>query len=465
MGLISLRSKAWHGDVEVQLSVPDSWSVEVLPPRDAFELDDSGLQQALCTPIGSPPLTELARGNERVLIVVDDLGRPTPAHRIIPFVLEHLRDAGVADGSISFLVATGSHRQLESAEMAMKIGTDVAQRFECHSHDAFHDELADLGRLPSGMPVLINRRVTDADLVIGISCVLPHSLAGFSGGGKILLPGCAGIQSISALHSFESKRLRAHREPLQRRPDTREVIAAFAERVGLGFSINTVINSRREIAGVHAGHFVKAHARAVDQARKVFDTPIPEDLRQQAELLIVNGYPLDADPVQISKSQWSCKLFPRATTIFHNPACDGEAYHGWSEFQKDSVLNMLCGAIGEARTQGRYPGMVSALLSLPFLCALGHRRLCRQAQRTDVSYRAFRARDRRIFQQTLAKRLMAKRTHIVICSEGFPEWKRAIQFPNSQLYSSWEEVGRAGHLPDRPIRVAVLTCAPLQIPS
>ena len=358
MARISLRSRAWHGDTGIELAVPDAWNVEVLPPADAPELGEEELARAL----GDPTLEEAARGRGTALIVVDDLGRPTPAHRIVPHLLRMLSAAGVPEGGISFLVATGSHRQLSAEEVERKLGAEVCRRYPVHCHDAFSPDLRDLGRLSSGMPVIVNGRVVDAGIVIGVSCVLPHTLTGFSGGGKILLPGCAGILSIAELHSFETKRPRGAAEPAYRRPDAREVIDAFAERAGLEFSVNVVVNSRRRIAAVAAGEAKAAHAAAVEQARRIYRTEIPEELRREAGLVIANSYPLDADPVQVSKSQWPRRVFPDARLVLHDPACDGIAYHGWSEFQKASMINMLCGAIGQARTDGCCPGPLGALV-------------------------------------------------------------------------------------------------------
>ena len=463
MARLSLRSRAWHGDTDIELAVPDAWTIDVLPPADAPELGDEELARALRDPISGPPLEEAARGKGTALIVVDDLGRPTPAHRIVPHLLRMLAEAGVPDGGISFLVATGSHRQLSKEEMERKLGAEVCRRYPVHCHDAFGPDLRDLGRLGSGMPVIVNGRVVDAGIVIGVGCVLPHTMTGFSGGAKILLPGCAGILSIAELHSFEAKRPRGGSEPASRRPDAREVIEAFAERAGLDFSVNVVVNSRRQVAAVSVGEPRAAHAAAVEQARRIYRTEIPEELRREAGLVIANSYPLDADPVQVSKSQWPRRVFPDARLVLHDPACDGIAYHGWSEFQKASVINMLCGAIGQARTEGCCSGVVGALLGSAPLRELGHLRLRREAERTDVSYRAYVEGRGPIRRNTAAKRVMARRAPLILCSDAFPEWKQRIQFPNSRRYDGWDDL--VADLPAEKLRVAVLPCAPLQIPG
>ena len=463
MGRIPLRTRAWFGDDEIELPIPDSWTVETLSPADGPAMSDDDLVGSLQRSLGCAPLSQMAAEATSALIIVDDLGRPTPAHRIAPHVVEILLGAGLDPGSISFLVATGSHRQLQDDEIERKLGSELASRFEVHCHDACHDELDDLGPLPSGMPVVVNRRVVEADLVIGISCVLPHTLAGFSGGGKIMLPGCAGLRSIAELHSFSPKRQRGDTRSSGRHPDGRELIEAFAARAGLDFSINTIVNTRREITGLFAGSHVDAHRRAVEHAKATYRTVIPESLRKSADIVIANGYPMDADPVQVSKAQWVRKLFPQAQMILIDPACDGIAYHGWSEFQKANVVNMLCGTISEARTAGRYSAPLASLLSGRLFHRWATRRFARQVQRLDVSFRAFDAKEPLLFRNSLAKRVMAKRAPMIICSSGFPEWKRQAQFPKSLLFQTWEEVVAAGHVPDAPRRVVVLPCAPLQL--
>ena len=161
MGRICLRTRAWHGDEEIQLPVPDSWTVDVLPPVDGPELNDSELTAALERPLGCDSLEVMARTASSALILIDDLGRPTPTHTIAPQVVKTLIDAGMPAASISFLVATGSHRQLTTDEIERKLGRDLAARFPVHCHDACNGELVDLGPLPSGMPVVVNRRIVE----------------------------------------------------------------------------------------------------------------------------------------------------------------------------------------------------------------------------------------------------------------------------------------------------------------
>ena len=93
---ITVRSGAWYGDKALTLNFPTNWEVEMLGPKDAPALSDAQIEQAFAEPIGTPRISELAKGKKSAAIVVDDLSRPTPAARVIPFLLRELAAAGVA---------------------------------------------------------------------------------------------------------------------------------------------------------------------------------------------------------------------------------------------------------------------------------------------------------------------------------------------------------------------------------
>src|SRR3954449_2813805 len=79
-----LRTAAWYGDHEIELPVPDGWDLTVHTPRTPAPLSDAEIDAALRQPVGQEPISRLAAGRSRPLIIVDDLTRPTPAERIPP---------------------------------------------------------------------------------------------------------------------------------------------------------------------------------------------------------------------------------------------------------------------------------------------------------------------------------------------------------------------------------------------
>ena len=52
------------------------------------------IEEALAHPIGTPPLEEWVRPDDSVLILVDDVTRPTPAGAILPHILRRIHGDG-----------------------------------------------------------------------------------------------------------------------------------------------------------------------------------------------------------------------------------------------------------------------------------------------------------------------------------------------------------------------------------
>ena len=148
---------------KLTLNFPTGWEVEVLGPKDAPVLSDTQIEQAFAEPIGTPRISELAKGKKSAAIVVDDLSRPTPAAKVIPVLLRELASAGVPKSAIRFVVGGGSHRPLTDEEVAKKIGATVAAEYEATSHDFMSGDLRALGNLSNGMPIYLNRVIADAD--------------------------------------------------------------------------------------------------------------------------------------------------------------------------------------------------------------------------------------------------------------------------------------------------------------
>ena len=123
--------------------------------------------------------------------------------------------------------------------------------------------------------------------------------------------------------------------------DHRDVAEEVARQIGLDMIVNCVLTSRRQIAGLFVGDFVQAHRAGARFAQRTYATTIPHRLRQEADLLVCNAFPLDADPIQGSKALWPRDYFEREPyTVVLNAASDGISYHGlhqqlpWAQYLK-----------------------------------------------------------------------------------------------------------------------------------
>ena len=199
---VVLPQLAWFGVKELKLKLPDSWDVEVcnMAGYDQPALKSDEIKAAIASPIGMAPLREYARGKKEVVILFDDMARVTRVAEIVPHVLEELAAAGIEDKQIRFIGACGCHGTMNRSDFAKKLGEDVLRRFPVYNH-APHDNCVYVNTTSRGTELYMNAEVMKCDMKIGIGSVVPHIMAGFGGGGKIVLPGVAAYQTIVALHS------------------------------------------------------------------------------------------------------------------------------------------------------------------------------------------------------------------------------------------------------------------------
>lgn len=324
----TVHSRAWYGDEPLTLNFPKGWEVEILGPKDAPALSDEQIERAIAEPIGTPRIAELAKGKKSAAIVVDDLSRPTPAAKVIPFLLRELTEAGISKSEIRFVVGGGSHRPLTEEEMAKKVGDDIATEYEVTSHDFMSGDLQGYGSLDNGMPIYINKVVADADFKICLGGIYPHGAVGFGGGAKLIVPGISGFATMFYFHTFSPSRGHAVIEKKGNTPDHRDFAEEVAAVIGLDVIANTVLNSKREICGLFVGDYVQAHRAGAHFALETYGTEIPLQSRKETDLVVLNCYPLDSDPIQTGKALWASNYFEKAYKMVLNPACDGICYHG-----------------------------------------------------------------------------------------------------------------------------------------
>jgi nickel-dependent lactate racemase len=214
----------------------------------------------------------LARGKKQAVIVFDDMTRPTPVKDVVPHVLDALHAAGMEKEQIRFIWALGSHGAYDMANARKKLGDVVVENYAVYNHDPFQN-LVRVGRTPTGVEVWFNREFMNCDLKIGIGCVTTHVHVGFSGGGKIVFPGVAGLESINQFHN------QLYRDPSRiglgnfDNNIMRAECDAAAELAGLDFKIDCLINRRGEIANLYAGPFKSTHAVGGEEGRDHYGIP------------------------------------------------------------------------------------------------------------------------------------------------------------------------------------------------
>lgn len=250
-------------------------------------------------PAGTPSLHQLAQKARTACVVVSDITRPVPNRILLPPILKTLTRAGISEDAITILIATGLHRTNNYDDMLELLGKEIVTRFKVISHDCWDDEnLKLVCKLEETYPVKLNHHYLSADLKILTGLIEPHPVAGFSGGGKSVLPGVAGFDSMRLLHSFAMMDNPANTTGKITGSLFRKYINQVCEMAGVSFIINITINHDRQISGVFAGDYLQAFEQGVAEISKTAVI-----LNEEADFVIVSagGYPLDAQTEQCGK--------------------------------------------------------------------------------------------------------------------------------------------------------------------
>jgi nickel-dependent lactate racemase len=266
-----MRLNLPYGNSSINVELNQGHKAQVLTPHEipALRYPTHAILEAMENPAGEGLSSIVGRGTN-VTIVISDVTRPVPTSLILPPLIRELGRLGVLDEDIRIVTATGLHRGHTDEERAYLVGQEIFRHFKIIDHDARSStDLTNLGKTSRGTPITVNNTVLDADVRIVISYVAPHPRAGFSGGRKSIIPGVSGEKSIAAIHRPEWMD-----DPncvygmLEGNPMHTDMVE-YARIVGVDFTINAVLNSQKQLAGVFAGGLDSAFSEAVRHSRKV----------------------------------------------------------------------------------------------------------------------------------------------------------------------------------------------------
>jgi len=273
------------------LKFPEKWHVQKchMYGYKAPELTNRQIEAAIAKPIHSDTLSKLASRRSEAVILFDDITRPTQCSGIVPHVLAGLAKGGITDDHIRFIAALGAHAANNRVDFVNKIGEDAVRKYRVYNHNPFAN-LRDLGVTKRGTPVQINEEVMACDLKIGIGCIVPHSMAGFSGGGKIILPGVASVESICHNHCDIGEECFGRVSstgfgPIENNASRADIDEA-SKMAGLDFKIDVIINEQGETSGVFAGDPYEEWRKGTEVGKRTYLT----DFSAGADVVVANAY-------------------------------------------------------------------------------------------------------------------------------------------------------------------------------
>jgi len=286
------------GECALTARIPTRNIACVLTRQDAKGLADEGqaITQSLRSPIESPPLRDLVKPTDKVVVIATDNTRPCPDDRILPPLLAELENK-VPRENITIIVALGLHPPLNKTELAQKLGEDVVAGYNVFNHNV--NDTVYIGTTSRGTPVDINRRVIEADFRISTGFIEPHFFAGFSGGRKSIAPGVFSVRSAYHNHGYRMVEHPQARAGILKGNPLHEDLVEQAQMARLNFIVNVLLNKDREITHVVAGHPFKAHEKGCQIEREIAGVKVT----QRADITITtnSGAPLDLDLYQTCK--------------------------------------------------------------------------------------------------------------------------------------------------------------------
>lgn len=342
------------GKEKIKLELPEEQVAGVLvshaheykAPKSEAEL----VADALANPIGSPKLSDLAKGKKNCVIISSDHTRPVPSHVIMPQLLAELRK-GNPDIDITILIATGMHRATTKEELIAKYGKEIAEHEKFVIHVSRNDEdMVSIGTLPSGGDCRINKLAANADLLISEGFIEPHFFAGMSGGRKSVLPGIASKVTVLANHCSEFiNSPKARTGILQGNPIHEDMLYA-AKAAKLAFICNVVIDADKKVIAAFAGDREKAHYAGADFEMKLAGVkPVPADI-----VITTNGgYPLDQNIYQSVKGMTAAEATCKEGGVIIDVSSCSDGHGGEDFYNNLKNAESIQKAMDEILARGR----------------------------------------------------------------------------------------------------------------
>lgn len=235
--------------------------------------------------------------SKKVLLIVPDATRTAPLPLLFAAIHERLHGPAT---KLDVMVALGTHPPMPEQDICRLLGISAEERraryvaVELFNHEwdrpeCLHqlgvltkEETREIsaGLLEENVPVSINRRILDYDVLLVIGPVFPHEVVGFSGGNKYFFPGIAGPEILNFFHWLGALLTNSAIIGVKGTP-VRQVVDRAAglvpvERRCLAF----VVNPNADLYGMFYGTPEAAWDQAADLSSTVHITRVSKPFQQ-----------------------------------------------------------------------------------------------------------------------------------------------------------------------------------------
>ena len=235
--------------------------------------------------------------DKRVLLIVPDATRTAPLPLLFDSVHGELSSVAL---QVDVLVALGTHPPMPEEAICELLGISPEDRAGRYSgvglfnHEWNNpDRLATIGELTKGdveeisdgllsldVPVQINSRIQDYDILLILGPVFPHEVVGFSGGNKYFFPGISGPELLNFFHWLGALITNVGIIGVKDTP-VRRVVNRAAELIpNTKRALTFVVNGKAEIYDLFYDTPENAWDAAADVSSQVHINRVPKPFRQ-----------------------------------------------------------------------------------------------------------------------------------------------------------------------------------------
>jgi nickel-dependent lactate racemase len=281
-----------------EVDVLSARSPAVPPSREAH------VAQRLARPSGSLPLSRLVGSGDRVAVAISDVTRYSATEMFLPMLLRETDTAGVPRERVTLFVARGTHRAMTEGELREAIGPEIDSGIRVAQSDP-DGELADLGTTSRGTRVLVSKPLMEHDRIVLTGTISFHYFAGFGGGRKALVPGCAGRETAHQTHFRIFRTDGPGKHPMARpgilagNPVHEDIVEAVA-MASPTFLVNTLLTPSKRLFDMVAGHWQKAYEEGCTRYAKQYRVPLVR--RYPLVIASAGGFPKDINLIQSHKA-------------------------------------------------------------------------------------------------------------------------------------------------------------------
>lgn len=292
-----------YGTDKLHIKVPEWCDTLKLKEYPALKNPGDRIEDALSHPVGGRRLEDIVASQKKppsrisAAVAVSDNTRPVPysgesdSGILLP-VLKRLKKTGIKDKNVKIIVGTGTHQKTSGRWKKKAFGEFITAEYEIIDHDCTSSDLCFLADI-DGIGVKVNRQFLEADIHIITGLVEPHFMAGASGGRKAVCPGLVNLEATNIFHGPEFMDNPGAASLVLEDNPCHDFSLEVAREAGVDFSINVILNSDMELAGVFTGDMEKAHFEAVEKLREFALIPVSHEydlVLTQGGIVAINHY-------------------------------------------------------------------------------------------------------------------------------------------------------------------------------